>query len=104
MGRAPLVVQTVVPIRVNGPPEKGLQSDHMIHKSKDHMRQNTLWSNPWFDFTPLGYKNKVLEVLGSSKLPCNIWVKIIMMGNMHFLFHFLSVFIVTWSQNEPLKS
>ena len=34
----------------------------------------------------------------------DIWVEIIGMGNMHFLCHFLSVFIVTWSQNEPLKS
>ena len=33
-----------------------------------------------------------------------LWVKIIRMGNKHFSCHFLSVFIVTWSQNEPLES
>ena len=33
-----------------------------------------------------------------------IWVKIIRMGNMHFSCHFFSVFILTWSQNEPPES
>ena len=30
----------------------------------------------------------------------SIWVEIIRMGNMHFLCHFLAVFMMTWSQNE----
>ena len=41
----------------------------------------------------------VLEIL-SATMCFTIWVKIIRMGNMHFLCHFLSVFMVTWSQNE----
>ena len=31
----------------------------------------------------------------------NIWVEIFCPWNMYFLCHFLSVFMVTWSQNEP---
>ena len=34
----------------------------------------------------------------------SIWMNIFCPGNRHFLSHFLSVFIVTWSQNEPSES
>ena len=40
----------------------------------------------------------------SYKTGENIWVKMIRMGNMHFSCHFVSVFIVTWSQNERSES
>ena len=34
----------------------------------------------------------------------NIWVEIVCLGNMHFMCHFLSVFMVTLSQNEPSEA
>ena len=43
------------------------------------------------------------EVYEEKNQKLNIWVELIRMGNMPFLCHFLSVFMVTWSQNEPTE-
>ena len=42
--------------------------------------------------------------IGPLEKSLSIWVEVIRMGNMHFLCHFLSVFMVTWSQNELSES
>ena len=44
-----------------------------------------------------------LEVALSSSYASHlyIWVEIFCLGNRHFLCHFLSIFMVTLSQNEP---
>ena len=54
----------------------------------------------------MGSKYRELAINGICNLyfAAYIWVKIIRMGNMHFLCQFLSVFIVTLSQNEPSES
>ena len=57
-----------------------------------------------FDISPLGVI--YFAALGFFKYfdLKIIWVKIIRMGNKQFSCHFLSVFIVTWIQNEPSES
>ena len=38
-----------------------------------------------------------------ESMQVDIWLKMIKMGNVHFPYHFLSVFMVPWSQNEHLE-
>ena len=93
---------------------------NMLVDSRVNMGLTWRWTQRWLTFWLIGHKESIWWFTswltyrwyfgwnnfwdeGNQEALC-IWVKIIRMGNMHFLCHFLPLFIVTWSQNESSLS